>query len=287
MKFGIQSSKFGLARRRRAFTLLEVLLAMFILALGLASVASIFPAASYLQGQTANQVITRHVIDSTAGSITEGSLDTTSPVTFGSESVQVFGATYATEWPLSRRCYPLIDTSDPNYYNRDYYWVPLLYDNGTTAMVFVFVLQKQTGINYDYTGYHSSQRRGVSGAAAVNWANQNDGDDSAGTWHVPGVRRVEVTHRTPTAHDDEGDWVDIDDTDENEINAEGDRIMPGMLLLDNFGVVHKVVEANKDGFRVEGDVDFSVESIWYSPGPVPGSASPTVHIFPLGASVLQ
>lgn len=111
--------------RRSGFTLVEVLMAMLILAIGLVAIASIFPVAGYLQKQANDDVTAMHVSDQVRAMLTASPIDLGSLTPTGNHVVALPAAllddnitTSKVEWPVRNRCFPsALDLDNDGIYN--------------------------------------------------------------------------------------------------------------------------------------------------------------------------
>jgi prepilin-type N-terminal cleavage/methylation domain-containing protein len=162
----------------RGFSLVELMIAIGIFAIGAIAVASLFPVAILLQKQTMQDTTARTFAENAramvlargfSGTALAGVNDTTPTVTAVPNALN--------DWSLYDRSY----LSGVTLPNRRIFWVPLFMDNNAAPaqrewMVYLFVVKRNTRSDYSQTG------------PAADWANQSDGADN-----VPGVRRVNAT----------------------------------------------------------------------------------------------
>lgn len=157
------------------FTLVELLLAMFILGIGLAAIASVFPVASYLQKSAVQGVDTLHVATS-AESILRANPIPASALTASDTEVQQV-SNLSTHLPLSMRAYPQQSLTGAAADERDMYWVPLAQNVGTSAApewrVFVFIMTRRG--DGDVPDVQSSNASGSNNGDGTANISANDG----------------------------------------------------------------------------------------------------------------
>lgn len=254
--------------RRHAFVLIELLMAMFILALGLSAVAAIFPVATYLQKQTFNDLISQQLERNVEATFRAISLDD-SWLSSIDDSGRRIGAppslllTATDRLPLAVRCYPTaLDLNnngipnesspdeDSNFDNREFYWVPLFQDTNTgtnagdrTWVAYIFILAKQRNSTYPTSGTQ---------------VNANDPTE------VPKVVQANVSNAT-----------------NNTIEISGVSLQAGdKLLLDN-GLTPTVTDVEGNTITLDTQVINDIgapKKAWYAPPANGGTSSPTVAI---------
>jgi len=253
---------------RRAFTLIELLLAMFILAIGMVAIASIFPVAGYLQKNAFADVITlqvkRHavaVVD--AVDVPSSALPSASTVTAFTES------NLDTYYPLAMRCYPqALDldgdgvpnesgTTEDDYDLRPFFWVPLVQNVGSSTApdyrYYVFILERLNDATYP---------------DGSTMANGGDSDN------VPKVVRI-------TANGSVGD--------ETVTGAShSGNIQPGDQVLASNGQVLQITEVpDNNSFDIAGELTGTIDAIWYARPHATGAISPTRRIIVFGGESTQ
>ena len=118
-------------RRRPGFTLMEVLIALSLFALGFVAVAAIFPAGIALQRNAAEDSKALRFADNAeaiVGTYTLLETDLTTVPT--DESVysydEIRTSSFATVFPLAQRGLPTaLESTAQSIHLRDYYWVPV------------------------------------------------------------------------------------------------------------------------------------------------------------------
>lgn len=294
------------AARALGFTMLEVLLAMGIFAIGFAMVATIFPSAILLQKRTIEDVLGQQAVRNaeaklTARKFVRASLRAEMDAEHNTDSAPPDGFP---DWRTDRRIYRvpedyltldsplnaairewlLVDRSYPvkrgDAARRKFYWVPLVRDenqNGPdgneTFQVLVFVLKSRQTDTYVRFGN------------ANDWANYWDGYvdlgpaglDASDIWTVPGVYRQSVVLGTNVNRIDFSN-PDVDSDGIPDLLKENDQ------FIDNNGTVYTVATADTAGVDIDGYVVNTpnpVTEIWFSPPGDLNQPSPTVAIFPL------
>ena len=277
---------------------MEIMIATGILAVGMVSVASIFPAAIHLQQQTFEDLNSRQLLNQCRAMIRSRPFngDPNDP----NSLVTALNADPNDAWDTEQRVFRLPPGAQPteawlprdgfwelpgawtprdrsygagaDLSKRRLYWVPLLRDtdpaSGSGAQdweVHVVVVAADLDANYD---------RGVGTPENRPWANYWDGyDDAAGEWRVPGVRSIDIDDFDTTGRFDF-------DNDANGNNVV-DQIGVGDILIDSNGRSYQVKLADEDGVDVNGTISVTpVEptQIWYSPPAVEGRSGGIVRV---------
>ncbi|QNN23931.1 type II secretion system protein [Planctomycetales bacterium ZRK34] len=149
----------------RGFTLLEIMFAIMILGVGLIAVAAIFPVSGAMQKSAFDDVVGQQLVDNiqalvdARGLANEADLSTANNGNVNFMPSELLDDTndpsITIEWPVSMRCIPSqLDfngnlkynesNEDPDFLNRDYYWVPLVRKDLDSLEweVYIFVLKK-------------------------------------------------------------------------------------------------------------------------------------------------
>ncbi|MEX2216404.1 MAG: prepilin-type N-terminal cleavage/methylation domain-containing protein [Phycisphaeraceae bacterium] len=270
---------------RRGFSLVEVMIAMGVFAVGFVAVAAMFPAGVILQKQTISDVESQLVARNAAAMVRARKLTFRATAgtgidlipTSGTGVLQTFASisgSLGTRWTIGDRSYP---TAQGAVTERRYYWVPMIRRTKSPAsvgdwMVLVFVLRNDPGSDYSYTGYAFSTPVVV---------NASDGND------VPKVVGVNVVSAS-------GDYFNMgvkkNDLDPVGGNGVPDQIRPGDWVADNNGVSYQVIEADVNGFRVSSSIPPTIApatvKLWYAPPP-PGKTSPCTRIIQLSGVIKE
>jgi prepilin-type N-terminal cleavage/methylation domain-containing protein len=284
------------SRLQRGYTLMEVLLAVGIFAIGFAMVATIFPAALLLQkktvdaingkqmarnaeavvtgrGMTQTAVLNAFITDPRIGTIP---WDTNETVVWIPEDLIAPPVdTTKPQWTLRDRSFP---TTLSNTDERTFYWVPMIKDADSgpgsySFTVYLFVLQRHADIYDKSNGF---------------WVNYRDPND------IPGVVGIGAPNLSLDATDQTRINFPNQDHDLNGTNDAGRSseellVFPGSKVLDNNGTIYDVILADAGGINVSGLVTpnpNAVTTIWFGypgidSGGDPETENPTVDIIPI------
>jgi prepilin-type N-terminal cleavage/methylation domain-containing protein len=151
--------------RNEGFTLLEVLMAMGVFAIGFVFIAAIFPVAALLQKEAVDTVNAQQVgrntkaimgaMTVTTGDIISSNMTSATYDVQKDQTVHAFNSTWLdSQWPINVRSSP---TTIANPDDRKFFWVPLVRDtNSATGITnnevyfYVFVLLKHNSVTYLY-----------------------------------------------------------------------------------------------------------------------------------------
>lgn len=245
------------AHSHAGFSMMEVLVAIGIFALGFVAVAAIFPSAALMQRGTAEDVQARHmqrnaeaIIKGMAasGSELEDALedgyddDETTVKPFPPSSLE--DGNPSALWNLNARSFP---THIINPTRRSTYWVPLRRNANPEEdeyewRIYVFVLNRQSG---NYIRENESETDWED-----HWANPNDGYDAdENTWTVPGVRRMQI--EIDDSGDDSFTFADEDINDSDILpNPTNLLRVNDPLLYKRNGQTYRVTAIDPDDGRV-------------------------------------
>jgi prepilin-type N-terminal cleavage/methylation domain-containing protein len=281
------SNPVRLPRSAAGFSLVEVLIAMGIFAVGFVSVAAMFPAGAMLQRETVADVESQLVSRNAAAQVRSHRL------TFVNDTWAVAAASkvdlcktsglptgnlepltkiagveastkLATAWKLGDRSYP---TAQKTIIDRKYYWVPFIRRTKTPAtdkadwLLVVFVLRRDATLNYAF---------GTTTITGPEWANMADGPT------VPKVVGVVPSSASGSRFNIPNDLFPTPP------DGVPDQVRPGDFVADNNGVVYNVVSADATGFNIAGGIAPTKApgtlKLWYAPPPIHGVSSPCTRI---------
>jgi type II secretory pathway pseudopilin PulG len=269
-------------RNHRAvgFSLVEVLIAMGIFAVGFIAVASMFPAAIILQKQTVidveSQIVSRNASAMIRGrKMTFHASDMNADVYQGLPSMSVslkplesaIGAANF-RWSLSDRSYP---TAVADVEARRYYWVPLMRktkdpaENTGDFLVTVFILKREAGKIYQTTL--------PTGAV---WGNPTS---DAALDYVPKVIGIPVTIG--------GAGFQFDNDSDND-GTIPDQVRPGDFVADNNGIPYFVTSATPTDIGIFGQIAKTQSGplkIWYGLPASITDGTPTTRVLLLSGVV--
>ena len=302
--------------RAGGFSLMEVMATMVIFAIGIVAVASVIPAASYLQKQTIDDVISLQVARNAKAMIHA------LPFTYGGDGVRDLepfnfygGNNYLVNpmpgkirkhwepvpvrrellWPVADRSYPV---ARAEITDREAYWVPLIQDrngdeNDPDWRVIVFIL-KHNHEKYFYGEDYGAVNSGVWANPAEEMAakrtifkkaNDEDRMPPEGYSWVPLVANV------PVGEDFSNQKFRFDNRQFTDQTSEGeaDQVQAGDQILDSNGVIYTEIEADREGASVSGQINEFPKPprrIWYGRPAHAGALSPTLRIVIVGNSVI-
>lgn len=296
-------------RRIGGFSLIEVLIAMGIFAVGFIAVAAMFPAAIILQRQTVTDVESQLVARNAKAIVrtkqltfrpngVDADLRENSGASASNPNVGWLtpfhtphfrnpgarGSNLHTRWSLSDRSYPsFIDDAN----DRRYYWVPLIRNSGLKPVkpdgtpaqlakgagdftVVVFVLKRDQGVDYNLPNLSAY---GPNPVIANPPADHNN--DA-----VPKVIGIDVGVSGAR-------FVFDNDFNNDQIP---DLVLPGHSIADNHGVTYFVRDADPQGATIVGGIPLTdpahgTPKMWFSPPPQPGEASPATRVLLLSGVV--
>jgi hypothetical protein len=266
---------------------METLLAMGVFAVGFVAVASIFPVATLMQKQTAEDVLSQQVGRNAAAMMRArkfiaADLNDPSHPRYIPDDTRVHPLLKNDTdppgqhdfWRLNDRSYFLVAADITGYYHpqhtaeipktnpypsefgRSYYWVPLIRRTQRIPtspddwQVFVFVLRGGGSPHPD----HGYDRVGITGSPYNGWANY-DGFTSP-KWNVPGVYGMPVTVTAPDRFNFPTyppDWPTNlygKEAATHIQSTEHFEVQVGDKVLDNNGIIHTVGAADSDGVNV-------------------------------------
>ncbi len=294
--------------RQGGFSLVEVLIAMGIFAVGFVAVAAMFPAGAMLQKETVaaveSQLVARNAaaimrstrITFNEAGLANADLDKNSGQPGNLEPIAtmatVKNAKLKTRWTLGDRGYP---TAQQTTNDRKYYWLPFIHRHSQEVdtadpskkkyspaveagdfNLMVFVLRREGGMKYEHKA--GGLLNGTSPAGLV-WANTADGVD------IPKV--VGITPTSAAA----GRFNFNNRLFPTTPAGVADQVRAGDHIADNNGVIYLVSDANATGCDIVGGIrptpTGGTLKMWFAPPPGPGTSSPCTRIVLLSGLVTQ
>lgn len=238
------------------FTLMELVFAMAIFAVGLTVAASFFPTATFLHRRAFETTVSEQVGKSGAAILMA------EPVPPPSSDGEVEAISDMSDWPVTDRSYPQRGELAVN--DRQFYWLPLRGRFDGEERVFVFVCARQGDVeNY----------AALEGAAD---AVVNSGDNS----NVPRVARFAVSSGSYDATKGQSTLT---------MNNAEDFVEPGDPLLLNTGAVIRVTRVDGNTISFAGRVDGlgAVDAIWIGLTHERGRPGPGRHVEVVGGEAMQ
>jgi len=246
------------------FTLIEVLIAIGIFAIGLIAVASIFPVAILLQKQTVQEIEATHFGENAraivaAKGFVSGSWSLIANDGNGvvEKMEELTGDDPMDDWSLADRSYNTLESTD----ERRVFWTPLCFDSDPSSdnawQVFVFVVRSERDMSYGTPG---------SNAAIAN---------SLDPAYVPRVKRMNVT---------------INGLNRFDFTNDPRVLRPGERIVDAAGTIYTIHEADDSGVEVDGAIPDDLDNngtpdstidIWYAAPASPGESSTFVKLITL------
>lgn len=274
------------ASRPTGFTLVELLIAMGVLAIGLVSIAAIFPVSGYLQKQAGDDMLALHAQQHIDTMLKARKIGVTGGSGVFALQTELRGDTNGDgmpegPWPVALRCYPSTydldgdgrtdevaanvisdgqtiggrtdpdttspDPEDADFDQRSIYWVPLGYDRAGEKRVYVFVLRSHPDAYYDNSNFLNGDTANP----------QDDDDDTAGPesfsynspstyYHIPRVVRSSPLV-VPGIHEPATNETYFEFGDTFTV----DQLRPGDLVLFDNGVVARLSDVDTFNRRIK------------------------------------
>lgn len=283
-------------RRAAGFTLVEVLIAMGIFAVGFIAVAAMFPAAIHLQKQTmvdvesqlvainaAAIVRTRKLTFNVSGAAGADLRDNSGNGTL--QRLEDVKAVLANRFRIGDRSYP---TAIPDFDDRRYFWVPMIRNvaldpddssklaEGTGGFIIVvFVLKRTQGVNYTFNATDYDFTAPVIGNPTIDYSPTYN--------HI--VPKVVGFNATVNAGKN-GFTFDNDRDDDGTI----DCVRPGDFAADANGTVYFVTGASTTGITIYGqaiDAKWPPQKLWIGVPPTITDSSPCTRILLLSGVIQE
>ncbi|MAE62514.1 MAG: hypothetical protein CMJ49_14300 [Planctomycetaceae bacterium] len=301
-------------RPGKGLTLMEIMIATGILAVGMVAVASLFPAAIHLQQSTVKDLAAQQLLSHAEAMIRERTFtdDPNHPL---KDSLTVaLDAENGTDWDTDGKLYRLpnsagrsganahqawlppdtigtMPTNRPTWMlaersigamfdvaDRSVFWVPLIQDADTRPGQYDWQLVLIV-IAADRDENYS---RAINGALSSNqeelWANFWDGWTGSGTADANDTWSIPGVRRADINRVS-GNVIRFN----NDLTGNGvpDQVAAGATVIDSNGVVYRVVTAEDDRINVNADVPITpIEptQLWYSPPSSEGRSSSIVRV---------
>jgi len=237
--------------RRPGFTLMELIFAMAVFAVGLTVAASFFPTATYLQRRAFETTVSRQVGQSGAAMLRAD------PLAAVSGNIQ---AVDLGDWTIADRSYP--QEGERAETDRQFYWLPLAGTVNGEKRVYVFVCVRDNDVE-NYAALTGD-------ADAV--ANPTSDDDA-----IPRVARFDVG--SPSYDETEGRST-------MSFSDAGDFVSPGDPLLGSNGKIMTVAKVSGSNVTVIGDAS-GVLYVWMGLTHAKGRRGPGRHVEMVGAEAMQ
>jgi prepilin-type N-terminal cleavage/methylation domain-containing protein len=263
------------ARQAHGYTLMEVLIALGIFAIGFVAVAAMFPAATHLQRETIQDVTSQQFARGVEAMLTgRPFLVASLPVASPTGDVEDIDTLLQTpdnggdDWTYFDRSAPVFQP----FADRSYLWVPLVRCDNLAApadpaswQVYVFALKRERNTTYP---------------SLANDANPNDPVTYPRVHTIP----VSASGSTFTFN-----VTNLDNDADND--GFGDQLMPGDQFLDSNGTAYTVKSSTETTVTVTGSIlmtPVSPTNIWFSLPGATGSGltrNPTQRIFLVAGAV--
>lgn len=286
----------SVSRGIRGFSLVEIMIAMGIFAVGFIAVAAMFPAAIILQRETMTdveaQLIARNATSiigartlTYSTSVAADLTDTLPAVLVDLTPFSQLGGSLATRFTLGDRGYP---TAEANVNDRKFYWVPFIRRLQTPAtgpgdfIIAALVLSRDPARDYTFSG-------GAYGTPAVtipgNPVCANDASNNA----IPKVIGVDYTYDNTTSPTK----ILFNNRLFTTVTLAGqpDQIRPGDWFMDDTGTLYLAGPGTDSaGVKPVGAVVKSTattKKLWYAPPPGAGLLSPCQRGVLLAGTIKQ
>lgn len=286
--------------QRRGFSLVEIMIAMGIFAVGFIAVAAMFPAAIILQRETMTDVEAQLIARNAQAIIavrtfTFSTVDNTADIkdaplvpTPGIDDLTPFAQLAVplnTRFTLGDRGYP---TAEATTDERKFYWVPFLRRLKSPAtgssdfVVAALIMSRDPSRDYTFAaGNYGTPAFAIPGNPVC----ANDASNNK----VPKVVGIDYTYDSPTSPTKFQFNNRLFPT--VTLAGQPDQIRPGDWFLDNNGSLYLAKSADAAGVVPVGAVNKSagtaVKKLWYAPPPGAGLLSPCQRGVVLAGTVKQ
>lgn len=264
------------ARNAAGFTLMEIMIAMGIFAVGMIAVASVFPAAALLQKQTIDDLLAKQTARNAEAMLNARKYDETALLNAATDTndVQPIPLSLFARWSQHDRSF---GSKTTDVEDRDFYWVPLVQQREDGAWrVFIFPLRRGDT--------PSAKIQPIDKYPHLEDANPSDPKE------VPHVVGIDITGYNRNQFFFNNDHWPVKTADDG--TKEGDKIVdqirPGDEIIDNNGTIYTVTEADYESVTVAGFIfpnPNAPTKLWYGRPAANGLLGPSKPIIILSNAV--